>query len=375
MSERDERILKGFGNAARKVVNSYFIKRTMKTRSFSPSEMEVIKKIDEFLHFVFYTKNYNRRTNMICISAKYTIKIKGKPYSLFIDKFINWDDLEYEKCDYLIAKGVYLLTKDRRCDVYFSVASFSVLKGDNGRGKIKRAKANANQETVLFLDCDLDDKQNLMDDDTLRGWVFEKCPLLKNYPMLFMVRSGHGLHIYLPIKAFSVYGYPSRVKYEQIEDKFIRTCVTLNSDVKAKDMVRLLRVPYSYNRKPSFDKPFWVHPITELSSLTEEERISIFDIDEQLDAYIEEHKDEYNGFVEVTDEDELRSLNAICNIDLKKERDYKIAALPSHKIFIEGSDNTDDYASESNVNTSYEESHVNASPISFHSSNALCNAC
>ena len=121
--------------------------------------------------------------------------------------------------------------------------------------------------------------------------------LYKNYPISSIIKpskivgSGSGVHLYFDIDTVE-FNNETRKKYHDI---LYRLTYVYNGDFNCVDIARILRPPYTYNRKEKFHKPKKVEILENNSK-----RYKLYEFEQLLNTYdLENIKSIPEGFIEI----------------------------------------------------------------------------
>lgn len=261
MRSRDE-IKEGLYNALNSTVRKIFKKRGFDD-NFTDEEMEKIKEIDSFIREVSLFKGEEilqstYKGQFIFLCFKSSVKVKGHEISVFLNKSVSTELFDYEKIEYYVAKCIYRCIKHRYIEVYYTPNTFRMLKIDwNGnRYMVDRRKTHVVYASSVFMDIDLTDDLAQMENEELLLWLKKEYEDFFNYlPFTYAIRSGGGLHIYYSLSD------NMDLREEEIYTLWEKTMKNLadyfkavGGDIKVCEPTRILRLPYSINRKQKYGK-------------------------------------------------------------------------------------------------------------------------
>lgn len=246
------------GVALQKTVRKAFLKRGFKD-SFTEEEMIKIMEIDTFLRAVSLHKDNpmfeDKQIKYICLSLCSSYKRKnGATVSVFYNKFVNQEDFEYQKIPYYIAKCIYKLIRNRHIEVFFAVNSF---KASCIKEKVyipERKGENVVSSCALYTDIDLPSELvNLSNEEILSLLRADYQELFANLEPSYIVRSGGGVHLYYQLnESYYIKTQEQRTFYMDALRSLQRLFEDYGADCRCVDITRILRVPYSRNRKPKY---------------------------------------------------------------------------------------------------------------------------
>lgn len=257
----NEEIKAMLGNVLKNVVKKEFKKRGFKDK-FNEDEIQKINMIDDFLKSIIKCREsgafseIRNRFFFVCFKTTY-IRRDGTKIECFYNKEINVEDLQYRKIEKYVAKAVYSLCQNRNIEVYFAVNSFKAVF-DSGYFSVERKNQNILSSGCAFVDIDLPNEiQSLnLSDDELLGIIktrFEQ--MTTNVKWTYAVKTGSGLHLYYALNE-SAYLETDEQKerYKELLRTLQITFKDIGSDINCIDCSRILRMPFSYNRKQKFGK-------------------------------------------------------------------------------------------------------------------------
>lgn len=246
------------GVALQKTVRKAFLKRGFKD-SFTEEEMIKIMEIDTFLRAVSLHKDNpmfeDKQIKYICLSLCSRYKRKnGATVSVFYNKFVNQEDFEYQKIPYYIAKCIYKLIRNRHIEVFFAVNSF---KASCIKEKVyipERKGENVVSSCALYTDIDLPSELvNLSNEEILSLLRADYQELFANLEPSYIVRSGGGVHLYYQLnESYYIKTQEQRTFYVEALRSLQLLFEDYGADCRCVDITRILRVPYSRNRKPKY---------------------------------------------------------------------------------------------------------------------------
>lgn len=248
----------GLTKALKSVVQKTFRKRGFDD-SFSEEELEKIKEIDIFLRRLNMHKasNGDERIKYLCIScsSRYVGK-EGIETVVFYNHYLKQKDYDYEKIPLYLAKCIYRLCMNRHIEVYFAVNTFRACKIKDKLYLPSRRRENLHSSCALYTDIDLPvELVGLSNIEILNLLKKDFQELFRNVQPSYMVRSGAGVHIYYQLnESFSLEDEENISLYMETLRSLQKIFETYGSDARCVDNTRLLRVPYSRNRKPKFGR-------------------------------------------------------------------------------------------------------------------------
>lgn len=225
-------------------------KRSVAKKEFSEETMNEVKVIDSFFRQICLgelTKAEAEDSDeYFCLVAKVKANEQNTYY---IHKTFKIKEFFYEKDEQYLAKCAWLLAQEEKVELYFCVASIGVGQNEYGFYSVDRRKSNTRNVRCLFTDLDLTDELKLLSDEELFDRFQEE---YSEFIRLFdpvVVKSGHGLHVYVPTDDMRIYSEEDRNQYECYLEELVQFLLPYGSDFHCADAVRILRVPLSYNRK------------------------------------------------------------------------------------------------------------------------------
>lgn len=246
------------GVVLQNIVRKSFLKRGFDD-SFTEEEMIKIREIDSFLRAVSLHKDNpmfeDKQIKYICISLRSTYTRKnGAAVSVFYNKFVNQKDFEYQKIPYYIAKCIYKLIRNRHIEVFFAVNSF---KASCIKEKVyipERKGENVISSCALFVDIDLQNELvHLSNEEILSLLKTDYQELFVNLEPSYIVRSGGGVHLYYQLnESYYIKTQEQRSFYMAALTSLQLLFEDYGADCRCVDITRILRVPYSRNRKPKY---------------------------------------------------------------------------------------------------------------------------
>lgn len=261
MRSRDE-IKEGLYNALNNTVKKIFKRRGFDD-SFTDEEMEKIKEIDSFIKEISLFKGEDilqstYKGQFIFMCFKSSVKVKGNEISVFLNKSVSAELFDYEKIEYYVAKCIYRCIRHRYIEVYYTPNTFRMLKIDlNGnRYMVDRRKTHVVYASSVFMDIDLTEELAQMGNKELLLWLKKEYEDFFSYlPFTYAIRSGGGLHIYyslsdnMDLREEEIY-----VLWEKTMKNLADYFKSVGSDKKVCEPTRILRLPYSVNRKEKYGK-------------------------------------------------------------------------------------------------------------------------
>lgn len=154
-----------FIELSRKIVREAFKKRKLMKMEFTGEEMEKIKEIDQFLRTVSWDNTDDLEKQFrsfkhiyFCVVVKMKIMISGKEMEHYVHHYIKMEDFDYEKCPFYIAKGIYIISKNKHAEIYFCVNGLKAGYTETGLCVPERKQKNVCMASSLFVDLDLKGK-------------------------------------------------------------------------------------------------------------------------------------------------------------------------------------------------------------------------
>lgn len=246
-------------NALGNTVKKTFAKRKFKD-DFSEADMIKINQIDEFLRNVCLHQDdemfpdTRKKYLFFCFRSTYQRK-DGTIIETFYNKQVCQDDFDY-KIDKYLAKCLYRLCCNRHIEVFFAVNSFKAL--NEGRFyRVDRKKQNLLSSCAIYCDIDLPKElQENLSDVELLDFVKEKYnELYRNLKYSYAIKSGSGLHLYYMLDKSVYLEMDDQVEgYKDVLRELQENFCELGSDIRCIDAARILRLPFSFNRKQKFGK-------------------------------------------------------------------------------------------------------------------------
>ena len=237
---------------SKKVITRQFHKRGFDD-NFTTEEMEDIKQLHEFLKSICFRRKEedifcSGSTASICLVVKASIKYNNQTVSVFIDKYISENELLYFKIDYFVAKAIYRLAK-RNCFELFYCVNLMKPTRYNGIYLLERMNSNALCNNAIFIDVDLPDEHKNKTEEELLN-LLSDCNKELFQSFSYIIHSGGGLHCYLCFKkSFYFYDTEDELKWKSIMNRYTCLLEELGADFRIINKSRILRVPFSYNRK------------------------------------------------------------------------------------------------------------------------------
>jgi len=225
-------------------------KRTIAKTEFSEDAMKEVEVMDSFFRQICLgemTKEEAENSDeYFCLVAK---TAANKLHTYYIHKVFKLKEFFYEKDEQYLAKCAWLLAQEEKVELYFCVATIGVGQNEYGFYSVERRKSNVRNVRCLFTDLDLTEElKELSDEDLLKRFQKEYAEFIRLFDPV-IVKSGHGLHVYVPTDDMRIYSEEDRNQYESYLEEVIKYLIPWNSDFHCADAVRILRVPLSYNRK------------------------------------------------------------------------------------------------------------------------------
>lgn len=248
----------------RRVVNKGFYKRDF-ADNFTEEELAEIIELEKFLKEVslYHESSFtDERQKFLCITFKASyIRKNGIVIEAFFNRFIKHSEFQYDKIEHFIAKCIYRLSKKRCIDTYFAVNTFrlgnqSYDELESRKLVIRRRRDFLLSSSSLFCDIDLDDDMIALNNESVLKALKKAYPeVFAEMPPSYIVRSGGGLHLYFVLEeSFPLSKEEYLSQYLEVLSSVQKTFSLMGSDRRCVDTVRILRVPYSVNRKPKYGK-------------------------------------------------------------------------------------------------------------------------
>ena len=247
-------------NVLGETVKKTFAKRKFND-DFSKADMIKINQIDEFLRNICFHQDEEmcpdtrKKYLFFCFRSTYQRK-DGTIIETFYNKQVCQDDFDYKKIDKYLAKCLYRLCCNRHIEVFFAVNSFKALH--EGRFyRVDRKKQNLLSSHAIYCDIDLPKElQENLSDVELLDFVKEKYDeLYRNLKWSYAIKSGSGIHLYYALdKSVYLENEDQVEKYKEVLRELQENFCELGSDIRCIDAARLLRLPFSFNRKQKFGK-------------------------------------------------------------------------------------------------------------------------
>lgn len=239
------------------MVSETFHKRNFND-NFTAEEMEQIREIDAFIrriclyHGEDFLGEYKGQYFFLCCKSAY--HYRGEELSCFVNKYISVKDFEYKKIDCYVAKCIYRLIQNRHIEVFYAVNSFKAGYTASGKCYPQRTNECVCFSNAVFTDIDLPQEMHDLENETvlemLRSTYKE---LFVNVPISLAVRSGGGLHLYYELsQTVDLRNESMKVLWKDTMRCLQQIFKDAGSDIRVIDATRILRLPYSINRKEKY---------------------------------------------------------------------------------------------------------------------------
>lgn len=238
-------------------MNKTFYKRGFRD-DFTPEEMEKVKQIDAFMRKICLFRGEDLlgeyRSPYIFLCCKTTCKYHGEEIFTFVNKYINVKAFDYDKIEYYLAKCIYRLIQNKHIEVFYAVNSFRPVYTVSGKCFPQRTSESVCFSNCIFTDIDLPKElQEKEDEELLEMMKSAYKELFDNVAPSIVIRSGGGFHIYYELS--QTIDLTSDIMSELWKDTMrclYRIFKDIGSDTRVIDMTRILRLPYSINRKEKY---------------------------------------------------------------------------------------------------------------------------
>lgn len=250
----NERI-QSFYSLAKKIVKKHFRKRKVAKLSFNEKELQEIKELKRFLEDVLIDnreeiEKYFDETRKLyfCVSIKVTV---GE-LSTFVNHYFSIEDFKYARDELYIPKAIYSISKNRHCELFFCTSLLKTTRNCHGFSSVERRGENAYMSSIVFVDLDLPQELSILENDELLERLLDAYGNLFSLLGCKIIRSGGGIHIYFGISSILIHNEEAIKKWDTIILKLSLIFREWGSDSKCKDRVRLLRIPFGFNRKNKY---------------------------------------------------------------------------------------------------------------------------
>lgn len=240
-------------------VKKAFSKRKWE-ESFTEEELREIGEIDRFLRRVSLHEDFSHPDD--CSDRYFIVVIKvtgsdsyGNEISFFYHKVLNQKDFYHKKIPMNVAKAIYKLAMEKDVDLFFAVNSFIPRKNEEkGFYMVERKRRNVISAKCIYTDIDLPEELQKMGNEELLEWLQKEYKdVFEHIPPSYIVRSGGGIHRYYSFfESISLFGENEERYKEQGLYPLMKIFESIGADRRVVDAVRILRVPFGYNRKPKY---------------------------------------------------------------------------------------------------------------------------
>ena len=277
-------IKEAFYHMSEGMVKRCFEKRRIKRADFTKEDMEAIKKMDAFLQRVSGVhgeeEDFTSYKKYFCIMVKMSMEYKGVTYERCYHRYFESGEAfgETGKIPCLAAKAIYLMNQCKHAEVFYCVNLLRArYKSEYGFFGVDRVKENCVNASSLYIDLDLPEElMELSDGELLEKFMEEfgeLCACL--HPEL--VRSGGGLHLYVPVVSLPMEDKDIRNRWMKAVSDLGVLLSSWGADCKCMDVVRVLRPVGVMNRKKKYGKGKEVRLLMESKG-----RMSLEEIESQL---------------------------------------------------------------------------------------------
>lgn len=246
-----------------------------------------LQKLNEFLLQNYQCNSiYDKCKKQICISFR---NIKTKE---FYNKYFDCSSIAPKRKT--TCPLSYLIYKLNDLADYEIFIACNILQS---RAEQSRQQYNFRFSNILYVDIDVVKGSETLDinsadyNKNLLRLLYENYPIIATITPSKIIGSGSGVHLYFDIDTVE-FNNVTRLKYHDI---LYRLTYVFDGDFNCVDVARILRPPYTYNRKEKFNNPKKVE-ILESNS----KRYKLYELEQLLNVYDLKNVQQIpEGFIEI----------------------------------------------------------------------------